>query len=131
MAMRAEYVTRARERIAAILHRERRFLSAAEIHHHLIEEDGAKIALSTVYRNLEHLQSKGELTARTEADGETRYMPCEPQHHHHHAICSVCGRVEDVDCTAIEQFAESLRTSSGFQLERHAMEFFGRCRQCR
>jgi len=129
--MRAEYVTRARERIAGILHRERRFLSAAEIYHHLLEEGGAKIALSTVYRNLEHLQSKGELTARTEADGETRYMPCEPQHHHHHAICSVCGRVEDVDCTAIEQFAESLRTSSGFQLERHAMEFFGRCRQCR
>jgi len=131
MAMRAEYVTRARERIAAILYRERRFLSAAEIYHHLLEEGGPKIALSTVYRNLEHLQSKGELTARTEADGETRYMPCEPQHHHHHAICSVCGRVEDVDCTAIEQFAESLRTSSGFQLERHAMEFFGRCRQCR
>ena len=130
MAMRAEYVTRAREQIAAILNRERRFLSAAEIHHHL-EEDGAKVALSTVYRNLEHLQSKGELTARTEADGETRYMPCEPQHHHHHAICSVCGRVEDVDCTAIEQFAESLRTSSGFQLDGHAMEFFGRCRECR
>ena len=130
MAMRAEYVTRAREKIAAVLNRERRFLSAAEIHH-LLEQSGAKVALSTVYRNLEHLQGKGELTARTEADGETRYMPCEPQHHHHHAICSACGRVEDVDCTAIEQFAESLRTTSGFTLDGHAMEFFGRCRACR
>lgn len=130
MALRAEYVTRAREKIAAILNRERRFLSAAEIHH-LLEQGGAKVALSTVYRNLEHLQSKGELTARTEADGETRYMPCEPEHHHHHAICSVCGRVEDVDCTAIEQFTESLRTTSGFELDGHAMEFFGRCSQCR
>jgi Fe2+ or Zn2+ uptake regulation protein len=72
--MRAEYVTRAREKIAAILNRERRFLSAAEIHH-LLDQGGAKVALSTVYRNLEHLQSKG---------------------------------VDD-----------------------HAMEFFGRCRQCR
>jgi Fur family ferric uptake transcriptional regulator len=130
MAIRAEYVTRAREQIAAVLQRERRFLSAAEIHH-LLEEAGAKVALSTVYRNLEHLQATGELTARTEADGETRYMPCEPEHHHHHAICSVCGHVDDVDCTAIEQFAESLRTSSGFVLDGHAMEFFGRCRKCR
>ena len=130
MTARTEYATRARAEIAEILHRERRFLTAAEIHH-LLEQSGAKVALSTVYRNLEHLQGKGELTARTEADGETRYMPCEPDHHHHHAICSVCGRVEDVDCTAVEQFAESLRTSSGFQLDGHAMEFFGRCRACR
>ncbi|MBV8333584.1 MAG: transcriptional repressor, partial [Candidatus Eremiobacteraeota bacterium] len=121
--------TRAREQIANVLQRERRFLSAAEIHH-LLEAGGAKVALSTVYRNLEHLQSKGELTARTEGDGETRYMPCEPEHHHHHAICSTCGRVEDVDCSAIEQFTESLRESSGFALDGHAMEFFGKCRQC-
>ncbi|MBV8435170.1 MAG: transcriptional repressor [Candidatus Eremiobacteraeota bacterium] len=129
MAIRSEYVTRAREQIANVLQRERRFLSAAEIHH-LLEAGGAKVALSTVYRNLEHLQSKGELTARTEGDGETRYMPCEPEHHHHHAICSTCGRVEDVDCSAIEQFTESLRESSGFALDGHAMEFFGKCRQC-
>jgi len=130
MAVRSEYVTRAREQIANVLNSERRFLSAAEIHQ-LLEAAGAKVALSTVYRNLEHLQGKGELTARTEGDGETRYMPCEPQRHHHHAICSKCGRVEDVDCRAIEQFTESLRTSSGFQLDGHAMEFFGRCRACR
>lgn len=129
MAVRTEYVTRAREQIANVLQRERRFLSAAEIHH-LLESTGEKVALSTVYRNLEHLQSKGELTARTEADGETRYMPCEPEHHHHHAICRACGRVEDVDCRAIEQFTESLRESSGFALDGHAMEFFGRCSAC-
>ena|SRR5579862_7031461 len=130
MAIRTEYVTGARKQIAEILHGERRFLTAAEIHY-LLERSGAKVALSTVYRTLDHLQSKGQVTARTEPDGETSYMPCEPQHHHHHAICSKCGRVEDVDCTAIEQFAESLRAHNGFTLDGHAMEFFGRCRQCR
>jgi Fur family ferric uptake transcriptional regulator len=58
-------------------------------------------------------------------------MLCAPEHHHHHAICRACGRVEDVDCTAVEQFAESLRTANGFQLDGHAMEFFGRCAACR
>jgi Fur family transcriptional regulator, ferric uptake regulator len=130
MVARTEYVTRAREQIAGILRREQRFLSAAEIHQ-LLERSGARVALSTVYRNLEHLQNKGEITARTEADGETRYMPCEPTRHHHHAICSACGRVVDVDCTAVEQFAQSLRTIQGFELDGHAMEFFGRCKSCR
>jgi Fur family transcriptional regulator, ferric uptake regulator len=127
---RTEYVTRARGQIAAVLKRERRFLSAAEIHR-LLEGDGARVALSTVYRNLEHLQNKGEITARAEPDGETRYMPCEPTHHHHHAICTACGRVADVDCTAVEQFAESLLMRDGFELDGHAMEFFGRCKTCR
>jgi Fur family transcriptional regulator, ferric uptake regulator len=130
MVSRNEYVTRAREQIAAILGREQRFLSAAEIHR-LLERDGARVALSTIYRNLEHLQNKGEVTARAEPDGETRYMPCEPKRHHHHAICSACGRVVDVDCTAVEQFAESLRKINGFELDGHAMEFFGRCKSCR
>ena len=129
MAARSAYVTRAREQIAAVLRRERRFLSASEIYA-LLERGGAKVALSTVYRNLEHLQGKGELTARSEPDGETRYMPCEPEHHHHHAICRTCGKVEDVDCTAVEQFTESLRVSSGFRIDDHAMEFFGKCRTC-
>jgi Fur family ferric uptake transcriptional regulator len=125
-----EYATRPRELIATILKREHRFLSAAEIHH-LLGTVKAKVSLSTVYRTLDYLQAKRAVTARIDPAGEAAYMACEPTHHHHHAICRACGRVEDVDCAALEQFADSLRTSSGFELEEHAMEFFGRCSSCR
>lgn len=130
MGTRAEYVTRPRELIASILEREPRFLSAAEIHQRL-RRTGARVSLSTVYRTLDRLRAKGEVTERSDADGEASFMLCEPAHHHHHAICGDCGRVEDVDCTAMEQFAESLRTLHRFELDGHAMEFFGRCRDCR
>jgi Fur family ferric uptake transcriptional regulator len=130
MGIRAEYVTRPRELIADILRRERRFLSAAEIHQ-LLEATPAKVSLSTVYRTLDHLQSKREVTARVDGEGEAGYMLCEPDRHHHHAICRNCGRVEDVDCAAMEQFADALRTCNGFELDGHAMEFFGRCSACR
>lgn len=130
MGTRAEYVTRPREWIASILSREPRFLSAAEIYERL-KSAGARVSLSTVYRTLDHLQSKGDVTARADAEGEATYMLCEPERHHHHAICGACGRVEDVDCAAMEQFAESLRALHGFELDGHAMEFFGRCRACR
>ena len=130
MGTRAEYVTRPRELISNVLNRERRFLSAAEIHQHL-EAAEAKVSLSTVYRTLEHLQNKRDVTARVDAAGEAAYMLCEPDRHHHHAICRTCGRVEDVDCAAMDLFADSLRTLNGFELDGHAMEFFGKCRACR
>jgi Fur family ferric uptake transcriptional regulator len=129
MGVRADYVTRPREMIGTILQREPRFLSAATIHERL-KRSGARVSLSTIYRTLDRLRAKGEVTERADAEGEATFMLCEPAHHHHHAICGECGRVEDVDCTAMEQFAESLRTLHGFELDGHAMEFFGRCRAC-
>jgi len=123
-------VTRPREWIASILSRDQRFLSAAEIHR-AIKRAGARVSLSTVYRTLDRLSSKGEVTARADAEGEVTYMLCEPAQHHHHAICGECGRVEDVSCSAMEQFAQSLRALHGFELNGHALEFFGRCRSCR
>ncbi|HVN69836.1 MAG TPA: transcriptional repressor [Candidatus Binatia bacterium] len=130
MGVRAEYVTRPREQIASILAREPRFLSAADIYERL-KRGGTRVSLSTVYRTLERLRARGEITERTDAAGEASYMLCEPERHHHHAICGNCGRVEDVDCDAIERFAESLRKLHGFELDGHAMEFFGRCSACR
>jgi Fur family ferric uptake transcriptional regulator len=130
VGIRADYVTRPRELIASILGREKRFLSAAEIHQ-ILEAKTAKVSLSTVYRTLEFLQSKGDVTARSDPAGEAAYMLCEPERHHHHAICRTCGRVEDVDCAAMDQFSDALRTLNGFELDGHAMEFFGRCSACR
>jgi Fur family transcriptional regulator, ferric uptake regulator len=130
MAARSNYVTRPREQIASILRARKRFISAAEIHR-VLEGDKAKVSLSTVYRTLEHLLSKGDVTVRIDPAGESTYMLCEPEHHHHHAICRVCGKVEDVDCTAIEQFSDSMRALHGFELDEHTMEFFGRCKACR
>ncbi len=131
MGLRHEYSTRPRERIAELLRSERRFLSAGDIHG-LLGSGQARVALSTVYRTLEHWLSKGEVTARVDPQGESTFMLCAPQQqHHHHAICNACGRVEDVGCEAIDRIAESLRGSHGFELSGHAMEFFGRCRACR
>jgi len=130
MGVRSDYVTRPRVQITSILRASKRFISAAEIHRAL-EGAHAKVSLSTVYRTLEHLLSKGEVTVRVDPAGESTYMTCEPEHHHHHAICRICGKVDDVDCTAIEQFSDSLRALHGFELDEHTMEFFGRCKACR
>ncbi|HUA08371.1 MAG TPA: transcriptional repressor [Candidatus Acidoferrales bacterium] len=130
MGIRTDYATRPREQIASILRARKRFSSAGEIYEAL-RGAKTKVSLSTVYRTLERLLERGDVSMRVDPAGESTYMLCEPEHHHHHAICRQCGKVEDVDCTAIEQFADSLRSLHGFQLDDHTMEFFGRCRTCR
>ncbi len=127
--MRTYYATRSREKISAILRKERRYLSAAEIHE-LLKHARATVSLSTVYRTLDLLHAKGEASSRVDEHGEATYVICAPTHHHH-AICRKCGKVEEVACEAMERFADELRTHHGFALDDHAMEFFGRCAACR
>jgi Fur family transcriptional regulator, ferric uptake regulator len=127
--MRTQYVTRPREQISAILRRERRYLTAAEIYG-LLRKSRSKASLSTVYRTLDLLQSKGEASSRIDPNGETTFVSCEPTHHHH-AICSSCNRVEEVECEAVERLAHDLADHHGFELDDHEMEFFGRCSACK
>ena len=71
----------------------------------------------------------GQVSARVDAAGEATYVSCAGDHHHH-AICRVCGKVEDVDCSALEAIGEALKAHHNFQLEDHSVEFFGRCNAC-
>jgi len=51
--------------------------------------------------------------------------------HAHRVVCTVCGRlVEFVDC-GIEQLATKLEQATGFAIQGHLLEFFGRCPACR
>jgi len=126
--MRTPYATRPRERIEQILRTERRYLSAAEIHRRVNAD--TKVSLATVYRTLGLLEERGQVSARVDEHGESAYVTCEPTHHHH-ATCRSCGKVEEVACDALERFSEALRDFHGFELDDHAMEFFGRCKACR
>lgn len=51
--------------------------------------------------------------------------------HAHRVVCTVCGRlVEFVDC-GIEALARQLEQTTGFAIQGHLLEFFGRCPACR
>ncbi|MDQ2681782.1 MAG: transcriptional repressor [Candidatus Eremiobacteraeota bacterium] len=126
--MRAEYVTRPREQIVGVLGSERRYLSAADVYA-LLKKARARVSLSTVYRTLDMLEAKGDISSRVDEQGEATYVVCTTRHHHH-AICRKCGKVDEVDCGAMDGFATALRKHHGFALDDHAMEFFGRCSAC-
>jgi len=126
---RVLYATAARRAILELLKREQRYLTAGSVYL-LLKDANPKLALSTVYRTLELLESLGTVSSRSEASGESSYVHCSDEHHHH-ALCTVCGHVDDVDCAAMEQFKATLLAKQSFLLDEHSVEFYGRCADCR
>ena len=54
------------------------------------------IGRATVFRSLDLLTELGVLERLELPNGEHAYVPCEPVHHHH-VVCSRCGRVTEID----------------------------------
>ncbi len=127
--MRPIYATSTRRAIVDLLKAKRRYLSAGAIFADL-KDAHPKLALSTVYRTLELLTRLGTVSSRTEASGESAYVYCTDEHHHH-AVCTRCGHVDEVDCDAMEQFKGALLANQAFALDEHSIEFYGRCARCR
>ncbi len=127
--MRTLYTTATRRAIVDLLKGQKRYLTAAAIHDEL-KARNPKLALSTVYRTMELLAGQGSVSSRSEPGGETAFVYCRDEHHHH-AICRTCGHVDDVDCDALDRFKSALLANQSFALDDHSIEFFGLCARCR
>ena len=53
------------------------------------------ISLKTVYEILHSLAALGQIHQLDLGTGSTRFDP--DIHHHHHLVCSGCGRIENID----------------------------------
>jgi Fur family ferric uptake transcriptional regulator len=105
----------------------RRYVTARELHTRLTRGH-PHIGLATVYRTLEMLREVGLVTGAPRA-GEVAYLYCTGDHHHH-AVCTRCGRVDEVPCRSIPGFERMLSSSFQFQLTEHQLEFYGVCARC-
>jgi Fur family ferric uptake transcriptional regulator len=128
LAGRAYRITKQRMAIVEELAALGRYVTAKDLHGRLSRKRSG-IGLATVYRTLETLQAVGAASAQPQPHGETAYLFC-PQEHHHHAVCTKCGKVEDVRCRSLAQIERALNSDLRFTLKQHRMEFFGVCARC-
>ncbi len=87
------------------------------------------IGRATIFRALDLFVELGLVERLDLPSGEHAYVPCEPAHHHH-LICSRCGRTEEVDDPRIEGITRSIGRRTGYRIERHRLELFGVCPAC-
>ena len=113
--------------LLAVASLDERHPSAAEVFAE-VRNKHPQLSLATVYRNLDALCERGELSPLT-LDSGTRY--CLGASPHHHIVCRKCGAVRDV-CAEVfpPDAAANLERCSGFQIDSGPMQFYGTCPAC-
>ena len=106
----------------------RRYVTAQELHARLARAH-PRLGLATIYRTLEMLRELELVTSVPRGPGELAYLYCAGDHHHH-AICTRCGRVDEVPCRSLPGFERMLSTGLRFRLTEHQLEFYGVCARC-
>jgi len=91
--------------------------------------DHLGVGRATVFRSLDILTELGVIERLDLPSGDHTFVACEPTHHHH-VVCSNCGRTTDVGDSGIATVLEEVGRRSGYRIDLHRLELFGLCGAC-
>lgn len=127
-------ITRQRRAILELFDERRDHYTPADVFEAL-ESEVPSLSLATVYNTLELLEEEGLVVRITARDGETYFDPTvEP---HHHADCSECGEILDMEVDpktlqALTRATKAMAHEAGdFSVTSATVWFEGRCEACR
>lgn len=83
---------------------------------------------ATIYRIVESFLEKNLVTKLQFQEKKFFYEVKRPEHHH--AICTSCGRIEDISNCSIKRTEAKIEEKIGFKVKSHSLEFFGLCSEC-
>ena len=89
------------------------------------------VGRATVFRTMKLLSEVGVLCRVLLEDGTLRYRVRHRDDHHHHLVCISCASVQELDACIDPELLDELAQSTGYEIEGHWLEFFGRCAPCR
>jgi len=102
-----------------------------------IAERAPRLPRSSAYRHLVDLQQAGVVRRVAANDDYFRFELAEEiTEHHHHLVCTACGKVIDVTPTpafeqAMAKYLCGLEASNGFVSIDHRLDVLGTCSTCR
>ena len=122
-------ITPQRRAILRVIVDSQEHLTPADIYERAHKEHPG-IGLVTVYRTLDMLDELGLICEVHAKDGRRSYLLTRPSEHHHHLICSDCGKVVDFTGCRLGELEKRLSRETGFEVESHLLEFIGCCPSC-
>jgi Fe2+ or Zn2+ uptake regulation protein len=120
--------TRASQLVSDLLRTWAKPLSIQEIHDRVRDHLPAT-AYSTVYRIVARLEADGRVRRVDWRERGSRYEWAELPHHHH-IVCSLCGRSVDLDDADLGFSEAKVRRATGFLIDHHSIELEGICPDC-
>ena len=97
----------------------------------------AGLTQSSAYRNITALIEVGVVDRVAGSDDYGRFELAEAlAGHHHHLVCGVCGKVEDLHASprlerALGEAARVAAEEQGYDVTEHRLDLYGRCATCR
>ena len=82
-----------------------------------------------VFCSLDVLSELGLVERLDLPTGEHAFVACEPAHHHH-VVCSRCGRATGIADLGFDGMAASVERATGYRVDTHRLELFGLCPDC-
>jgi len=115
-------------KVIGALKKQGKFASAQSVYQ-LLRKDGESTGLATVYRTLQKAAARNTVDVLRKDDGEALYRLCETGHHHH-LVCTSCGKTIEVEGGSVERWANTVAKNNGFRKVSHVVELFGLCAKC-
>lgn len=113
--------------VTAVLAGDDHHVTADELASHL-QRDNPDMAVSTIYRTLDALEELGIVVRIDLGQGRAVYHPVD--HVHHHLVCRVCGRVDELAPGVVTPFLREVSGQSGFDVAGEPLTLHGRCAGC-
>lgn len=83
----------------------------------MLNEEGERVSLSTIYRNLKLMARMGILRELELAEGHKRYEINQPApHHHHHLICVRCNKAVEFKNDSVLKAGAKVAEKAGYHL---------------
>jgi len=89
------------------------------------------VGRATAFRTMRLLQHLDVVCRVLLDDGRLHYRMNRTRGHHHHLVCTGCGRVEAFTVCGVPALAAEVARSTDYEIEGHWLEVYGRCRACR
>lgn len=117
--------------VKVLLDNEAEHLSVEEVYMR-VKTSYPHLGLATVYRTLELLCELHIVEKMNFGDGVARYdLRDDHAHMHHHLICNVCGRLEEIKEDWLLELERRLEVEYGFKVTDHRLDFKGTYKTCK
>ena len=101
----------------------------AEIIYKALEPTTPTMSLATVYKTLDYFKHLGLVQELNVGEPSSRYdaiVACHP-----HTVCSVCGKVQDLEMDELTELHKKLKQELDFEVEQEQLILYGTCARCR
>jgi len=87
---------------------------------------------TSIYREVDTLLEEHIIEEFDLGEGKKRYELKPAKGHHHHLICTSCGKVECLEMDSdLEKLTKQIELNTNYKISKHNLDFEGLCPKCK